>query len=248
MRTSAKGISLICNFEGFRDKAYQDVVGVWTIGYGFTKGVVEGMTITPNGAKIRLQDELTEYERAVENACTIPPNQNQFDALVSFAFNVGCAGMRRSSVIKAHNRGDFDSAARAFALWNKAGGKVYRGLVRRRASEASLYLEPYDAPAEPTQPLDYVVDVAPHKDPNYVPQKVDVEKPMYKSKINTGAALAGASAAAASITEVVTTLDRLKPSLENLGLWLIPIVGLAVTGFCAWIIYERVVQRREGRA
>ena len=128
MKTSSKGIALITEFEGFRSKAYLCPAGVPTIGYGFTLGVQLGDTITKEQAKRRLARELESYEAAVSRACTNEPNQNEFDALVCFAFNVGAAGMAKSSVIKAHNRGDHQAAARAFQLWNKAGGVVYAGL------------------------------------------------------------------------------------------------------------------------
>src|SRR5574343_64526 len=146
MKTSERGIKLITQFEGFRAKAYLDVVNVWSIGYGFTKGVKEGDTITRSEAATRLKRELVEYEDGVLAACTRKPNQNQFDAFVCFAFNVGVAGFRRSSVLKAHNRGDDQAAARAFGLWNKATINGVKqsipGLTRRRAAEAALYLEP----------------------------------------------------------------------------------------------------------
>ena len=89
MKTSSKGIALITEFEGFREKAYQDVVGVWTIGYGFTLGVRPGDAITKAQAKARLARELDGFEAAVTRACANEPNQNEFDALVCFAFNVG---------------------------------------------------------------------------------------------------------------------------------------------------------------
>ncbi len=140
MKTSAKGILLIHEFEGFRSTAYRDPVGIWTIGYGFTQGVRSGDTITRQDADKRLQDELFTYEagviKATEGKCT----QDQFDALVSFAWNVGVAGMSGSSVIKAHNRGDYEEAALKFHLWNKAGGKVLTGLTRRRVAESEVYL------------------------------------------------------------------------------------------------------------
>ena len=121
MKTSQAGIDLIKSFEGFRSAPYRDAVGIPTIGFGFIKDVSMGDTITQSEAVQRLARELHEYERGVFDACVVPPNQNQLDALVCFAFNVGVAGMSRSSVIKAHNRGDTQAAARAFGLWNKLG-------------------------------------------------------------------------------------------------------------------------------
>lgn len=139
MNISKKGIELIKRFEGCKLEAYKDIVGVWTIGFGFTKGVKAGDKMTMAECEHRLEDELREYEAAVLRACRVPPTQNQFDALVCFAWNVGTTGMAGSSVIKHHNNKDILNAMKAFALWNKAGGKVVQGLVNRRAAEAALY-------------------------------------------------------------------------------------------------------------
>lgn len=139
MNISKKGIELIKRFEGCRLEAYKDIVGVWTIGFGFTKGVKAGDRMTMEECERRLTDELREYEAGVLQACAVYPNQNQFDALVSFAWNVGIGGMSQSSVLKYHNKEDTLNAMKAFALWNKAGGKVVQGLVNRRAAEAALY-------------------------------------------------------------------------------------------------------------
>lgn len=140
MNLSSNGIAIIKKFEGCRYIAYQDIVGVWTIGYGFTKGVKFGMSMSPEECDSRLLSEVRSYEAAVLAACTVKPTQNQFDALVSLAWNIGIAGMSKSSVIKYHNKKDFVNAAKSFGMWNMAGGKVVQGLVNRRAAEAALYL------------------------------------------------------------------------------------------------------------
>lgn len=238
MKTSPKGIALITEFEGFRSKAYQDVVGVWTIGYGFTKGVQPGDTITKEQAKRRLARELAEYEASVLEACTNEPNQNEFDALVCFAFNVGVGGLKKSSVIKAHNRGDHQAAARAFALWNKAGGKAWPGLTRRRAAEAALYLTPM--PDDVSDPAE-----GPALD---MPQAVDAERPMTASTINRASVVAGGTAAVATVAETARTVADMKTSAENLGAWLVPALLVAVVALCGYIVWERVKQRAGGWA
>lgn len=139
-RVSDAAIALIQEFEGFSSAAYRCPAGVWTIGYGFTKGVQPGDTISEERAIARLREELASYERAVEALLTQAANQNQFDALVSLCFNIGAGAIARSSVIKRHNRGQFLRAADAFLLWNKGGGRVLPGLVRRRHAERALYL------------------------------------------------------------------------------------------------------------
>ena len=238
MKTSARGVKLITEFEGFRANAYPDVGSVWTIGYGFTKGVKQGDKITRAEADARLREELTEYEHGVSRACRVQPNQNQFDALVCFAFNVGVAGMSRSSVIKAHNREDYQAAARAFGLWNKAGGKVWPGLTRRRAAEGALYLEP--VPDEVSDPVEGPVDE--------MPQRVDEERPMTASTINRAGVVAGGTAAVATVAETARTVADVKYSVASLGDWLVPILLLAVVGLCGYIVWERIQQRKGGWA
>lgn len=136
---SKRGINLIKEFEGCKLTAYQDIVGVWTIGFGFTKGVKPGDVMSQEQCEARLSSEVREYELGVTKVCTVPPTQNQFDALVSLAWNIGIVGMQGSSVIRYHNKQDFLKASASFALWNKAGGKVVAGLSRRRAAESALY-------------------------------------------------------------------------------------------------------------
>ena len=239
MHTSARGIALIVEFEGFRARAYRDPVGIWTIGYGFTEGVEDGDTTTRAEADARLQRELVKYERAVLRATGGNVTQNQFDALVCFAWNVGITGMEGSSVIKAHNRGDYQAAARAFGLWNKAGGKVWPGLTRRRAAESARYLEPMpqdrapvlpDGPAEP------------------MPQAVEPESHMATSTINRAGVVAGGTAAVATVAETARTVADVKYSVASLGDWLVPVLLLAVVGLCAYIVWERVKQRKGGWA
>ena len=147
MRLSTEGRTRLKRLEGFRAKAYQPVPNDrLTIGYGFTKGVRPGDTITLAEADARLIEELRPYEQTVWDGCTLRPNQNQFDAMVLLCFNIGAGGFARSSALREHNAGNAQAAAQAFALWNKAGGRVYAGLAKRRAEEAALYLAPPAAP------------------------------------------------------------------------------------------------------
>lgn len=144
-RINSAGLELIKSFEGLRLQAYRDAVGVWTIGYGSTGAHVKpGLVITEADAERLLQEDLERFEKGVAESA---PNatDNQFAAMVSLAFNVGVAGFKRSTVLRKHNAGDHMGAASAFAMWNKAGGRVLRGLTRRRAAEAQLYRTPDDA-------------------------------------------------------------------------------------------------------
>lgn len=233
MQISDRGVAVIKGFEAFRAVAYQDVAGVWTIGYGTTRGVKRGQRTTEPEADQRLRLELREYEDAVTRAAHAPITQSQFDALVSFAYNVGAAGMAGSSVIKAHNRGDYQAAARAFALWNKArvNGtlQAVAGLTRRRAAEAALYLQ--DAAS-----LDPAT-------PEPVP-----ERPMHTSEINIASTVAGGTAGVAAVAETARAVADVKSSLDSLGPWLLPVLLLAVAGLCGYIIWQRVHQRLDGWA
>lgn len=145
MRASENGINLIKQFEGCRLTAYQDSVGVWTIGYGWTqpvdgKPVAKGMTITQQKANQLLTEGVDQYEKGVTNLVTVPLNQNQFDALVDFAYNLGVNALKGSTLLKKLNAGDYAGAANEFTKWNKAGGKELAGLTRRREAEKSLFL------------------------------------------------------------------------------------------------------------
>lgn len=136
------GIDLLKDFEGFRERAYLDIVGVPTIGYGFTKDVQLGDHMTQAEGQERLKVELAEFEGGVITSCTRLPSPNQLAALVCLAYNIGLAGFRKSTVLRLHNVGDFSGAADAFRMWCKAGGRVVTGLVNRREAERALYLTP----------------------------------------------------------------------------------------------------------
>jgi lysozyme len=140
MKTSQAGIDLIKKFEGLRLEAYEDVVGVWTIGYGHTGDVQPWETLTEAEAEMLLVGDLEETEEGVERLVTVDLDQNEFDALVSFAFNVGLGALKSSTLLKLLNSGNRTGAAAQFKRWDKAGGKVYAGLSRRRAAEAEMFL------------------------------------------------------------------------------------------------------------
>lgn len=140
MKTSKKGIELLKQFEGCVLHAYKCPAGVWTIGYGHTKGVKEGMKITQLEAERLLQEDLKIYEKPVNDYVKVKLNQNQFDALVSFTYNCGCHALKTSTLLKKLNNGDYVGAANELLRWNKMGGKVSKGLTRRREKEKTLFL------------------------------------------------------------------------------------------------------------
>lgn len=152
MKISEKGLSMIERFEGCLLKASNKLDGVWTIGYGQTgsyygKRVRRGMTTTKALAHAWLRDHsIKTYEDAVTQAVKVPLNQHQFDALVSFAYNVGVGALKQSTALRKLNAGDYAGAADALTMWTKCNGKVLAGLVRRRKEERALFLAPVTQP------------------------------------------------------------------------------------------------------
>lgn len=146
MKISEIGINHIIRDEGERLTAYQDVVGIWTIGVGHTgqvdgKPVVKGMTITQEKSRELLKADLTRFEKAVNASVNVPLKQNQFDALVSLAFNIGEGAFRRSTLLRKLNAGDYNGASQQFLVWKNAGGRVSQGLLNRRRREKALFDE-----------------------------------------------------------------------------------------------------------
>ena len=143
LRTSAEGLELIKSFEGFRETATRLPDGRWTIGYGHVRTAREGLNISQKDAEDLLLYDLRPVEDAVASFLYAPLMQNQFDALVSLAFNISPGQFRDSDILRNLNAGDFLAAANGFDLWRKARihGRVMvvDALVRRRAAEASLY-------------------------------------------------------------------------------------------------------------
>ncbi len=141
MKTGQHGIDLIKKYESCKLTAYKCPAGVWTIGYGHTQGVKQGDKIDQNQADKFLGDDLKESENDINAACRKELTQWQFDALVSFVFNVGYGAFRSSTLLKYINMGKFTQAALEFAKWNRSNGKVLDGLTKRRESERLLFVK-----------------------------------------------------------------------------------------------------------
>ena len=139
MNISQEGISLIKKFEGCEYNAYKCAADVLTIGYGHTKGVKEGDLITQQEAENLLAEDLKEFENYINDMVTVPLNQNQFDALVSWVFNLGPANLKASTMLKVINIGNYENVPEQIKRWNKAGGKVLDGLIRRREAESLMF-------------------------------------------------------------------------------------------------------------
>lgn len=139
MKISQEGIALIKKFEGCKLQSYKCAAGVWTIGYGHTKFVEEHQEITQEEADSILLTDLKVYEDAIKKAVTVPLHQHQFDSLVSWTFNLGGANLNASTMLKVLNKGEYEEVPAQIKRWNKAGGKVLQGLIRRREAEALLF-------------------------------------------------------------------------------------------------------------
>jgi lysozyme len=218
MHISEAGLELIKSFEGYHTRlkngdcaAYRCPAGVWTIGYGCTEGVKSGMVWTKKEAEAKLLEEINKFEVGVERLVTVEINQNEYDACVSLAYNIGLAGFGRSSVLKAINKGRKAEAARAFEMWTRGGGRVLPGLVSRRKREAALFLKPVERPEEP-----------------YMPQKVDPAPPPASS--------AAAPVATVSLLGLATAV--LSPDVAIAHPWLAVGILAAVAGLIAlpWVV------------
>lgn len=159
MKISENGLRLIKSFEGYHTRtddggcrAYLCPAGVWTCGWGCTEGVTANTRWTEAEATERLATEIAKFEYAVDHAVTVPLNQNQFDALVSFAYNCGVGALQKSTLLKRLNAGNFEAAAAQFPRWNRGGGRVLKGLVNRRAREQALFMKPVAEPDAPAMP------------------------------------------------------------------------------------------------
>jgi len=139
MKTSEEGRALIKKFEGCELEAYQCSANVWTIGYGHTQGIKEGDVCTQEDADRMLEEDLEEFEGYVQEAVNVPLEQHEFDALVAWTYNLGPSNLRSSTMLKRLNDSKFDQVPSEMRRWNKAGGKVLDGLVRRREAESLLF-------------------------------------------------------------------------------------------------------------
>lgn len=243
-----EAVRVIAESESLRLKAYRCPAGVPTIGWGETDGVRMGDICTKEQADAWLCEDVAERARAVRGMCTVDPGDSELGAMVSLAYNIGVDGLRGSTVLRQHNAGNRQAAARAFSLWNKAKNKntgkleVLDGLTLRRAREAALYLTPDDSM---------------HAEP--MPQAVEAESKLTASPINvSGAAtiVTGGGLTISAVTDQIQQasglLSTIKGSVAQLAdfIGFPPVVlvgvGLVVLG---WIIVKnRRAQRSQGWA
>lgn len=227
---SGAAVDLVKRFEGKRLNAYKDPVGIVTIGYGYTNragfgpGVKMGDTWTEQQAEDMLREGLERFAAKIQPHFTRKPNADQFGAFVSLAYNIGIGGFIKSTALKRWNAGDIAGAAEAVTWWNKAGGKVLRGLVRRRDAEARLILgqpEHADAAVEPQKPRETIM-----------------QSTTQLSVIGAGLATAAQmSDAAKDIVGDVSETFGVSPSV---------VLGVAAIAFLAWINRERLRRWQAG--
>lgn len=242
------GVYEIANSEGLRLKAYKCFAGKWTCGWGETDGVGPTTRWTKEYADGRFCDSLAERTEAARALCTRAPTENELAAFVSLTYNIGIEGFRKSTVLRQHNAGNSQAAARAFALWNKARNansgqlEVVPGLTSRRAREAALYLTP-DDPEIPVA----------------MPQEVEPESSLARSPINGSAAATvgiGAVTGAGSVVEQLQEASGVAAALKGAAQQAADFVGLPPAALLALaliviglaVMRQRAKQRSEGWA
>ena len=215
MKISEAGIDLIKRFEGLELESYQDIAGVWTIGYGHTETAGPNQKINEREAEDLLRRDLGPRERAVGELVSVGLNQNEFDALVSFVFNVGANAFKNSTARKRLNRNDRMGAAEALTWWNKAtvAGvlREVRGLTRRRASERALFLTPVNPPI--VSKPDSIAENSRVTPVEESPRRENLGE----SRTVQGAAVAGGAGAAASTIgkDSADELDQIETNIEH---------------------------------
>lgn len=233
MEISSAGINLIKEFEGVRLKAYKCPAGVYTIGVGHTSAagppvVKQGMEITNAQAMKILSQDLIQFENGVDAAVKVPLTQNQFDALVSFTFNVGLGAFQKSTLLKKLNAGQYDAVPAELMKWTKAGGKELPGLVRRRRAEAALWRGVDD---------NKVIK----QDARLTPDLPQPSKTMAKSKEGNAALLTGGAAtlsavndAAQQVKETGDTFTSLLDLLKSPSFILTMLIIVAAAAIWYW--------------
>lgn len=224
-------INLVKKFEGLHKvgadglvSSYRCPAGKWTIGYGHTKGVRSGQKITAEKAEEFLFEDLQEHAQAVHRYVNVPLSQHQFDALVSFVFNLGAENFRKSTLLKKLNQGLYDEVPEQLMRWNKArvDGKLtsLRGLTRRRAAEGALFTMDAKLSADGGDKM---------------PQKVSQEdpKPLTHSRTMAGASIAGAGTMLSGVSEQLQDLVPYSDMVKYVFL-AVALGGIALAAYARW--------------
>lgn len=231
MAVSNTGIELIKKFEGLarlgKDKmvrAYRCPAGKWTVGYGHTKGVRSGSIYTPEECEEILRKDLIEYGEIVNRLVKVDLTQNQFDAIVSFVFNLGEANFASSTLLKKLNAGDYNAVPEQLLRWNKAkvNGKMQtlEGLTRRRTAEAALW-------AMDTK-------FSGNGGPKMVQRpEATVEKPLSQSRTIMGASIAGTATVVGSAADQVKDLVPYSDTIKIVFV-VITLLGICLAAYARW--------------
>lgn len=260
MKTSVKGRAFIWCRELCVLQAYDDGVGVMTIGVGHTAAAGRpvprrGLTITLEEASDLFAKDLGKYEKAVNDAVKVSVNQAQFDAMVSLCFNIGPGAFKRSSVLRHLNKGDYGRAAASFGLWNKAKGKVLRGLVKRRKAETQIFVNGNYGPVKRVPVRDTkrsrtsmvpMPGLSDHKQeitilPEPKPVRPELEDDLKRSRTVAGAGTAGAAGAGMTVDAAIDAANEVQNGLEHvsMGTWVSVAIGLAVIVGAGLALYAR---------
>jgi len=237
-RVSQQGVDLVKMFEGLHKlkddgmvHSYRCPAGKWTISWGHCKGVRSGMKVTMAQSEQFLLEDLEEHGKIVKKYVNVPLSQHQYNALVSFVFNLGGGAFRSSTLLKKLNKGLYDEVPEQLMRWNKArvDGKLtpLRGLTRRRAAEAAIFSSEAQLPSDEGGPQ--------------MPQKIaaDAPKSLAKSKTMAGAGIAGAATAMNEVAGQIQGLVAYAPMLKTIFL-ILAIGGIALAA------YSRFKDNKEG--
>ena len=235
---SPTGVALVKKFEGLHKikddgmvHAYRCAAGVWTNGYGATKGVRSGIKWSKEYCEQRLTEDLNEHGQIVKKYVNVPLSQSQYDALTSFVFNLGGGAFRGSSLLRLLNQGKYDECPEQIMRWNKArvDGKLtaLRGLTRRRAAEAAIFSSEAQLPSDEGGPL------------MVQKPKANAPKSLAKSKTMAGAGIAGAATAMNEVAGQIQGLVSYAPMLKTVFL----ICAIGGIGLAA---YARFKDNKEG--
>ena len=254
MNISDEGVRLVCSFEGYHKKlangdctAYQTYLGggkydIPTIGYGCTVGVKMGDIWSEEKARNELKKELAKHEGYVTQYVTVPMNQNEFDALVSFSYNCGPGNLKK--LVVRLNKGDRTGTAKAFLLYVKAQGRTLPGLVSRRTRESALFQKPVAAPAEPAMPQTVSKAIEPPSG-----------KTVAVAATATTATVAQVMPNVSDLDKIVSTGQRVKGLTEQAGdlgqwLWHTPFTPLAILALLGglYFIWKSAGAGTSGRA
>jgi lysozyme len=248
---SEKGLALVKSFEGCYLEAYLCPAKVWTIGYGHTDNVEKGQTITKEEAERLLIKDLAWAENVVEGALKVPVTAYQFDALVSFVFNVGEGAFRKSTLLRELNKGRYDAVPGQLLRWNKAGKpkRELKGLTRRRLAEAALWNE-VPPPVKPGE-----AEPAPEPMPQAVCPSTPPVAALVKSRTIWGTGLIGVASAGEWVLGTATqasqktaeSLSGTSALMENVGSAKSTLVLVIVLAAVAVVIAARIQDWTGGR-